>query len=168
MELITRVSANNQSSIGVANAFTGYLYYKVMLEQLVPQNNGAHLQALYYVNENLANGNNYSAVGVSNDSGGNNFYSYGQDNLAIWAPSRSGPQNGGGVSGELLFYNPEDTATYGFIGKVYSSQAFNNLPCIIELVGTCTNPPSGGITGIVFNFDSGNITSGSLAIYGCN
>lgn len=177
--LITQLTANESPYLMDANVFTTtYSFYEIVFTNLIPDVNGAHLVAQYCIGGTTAeDSNGYTCVNISNDSGGNSFSTFTGSYLSLWDINRGGPGNGAGVNGNMTLYGFPGTgqATNGFAANVFSSSAYNNLPCITFCSGAYTGSlNTQPITGIKFFFDQapspgeGNITSGIINIYGWN
>ena len=167
----------------VSNCFSmDYRYYEVILENILPSEDNAYLEAQYQLGSGWGFENSYSVEAYSNDSGGNNADSYlNRSVMHLWPHSRTGVSKNAGVFGSMTFYNPtgigyttsDYSTTYlNYTGLLYGPYAHDGYGCQVYSAGSyaMTNyydrPPYA--TGIQFFFNVANVVSGTVRVYGWN
>jgi hypothetical protein len=167
MVLINTLSANNSASLQDTTSITStYSYYVIIFDNLVPMTSGAILTAQYYIEGSWAVDNNYNSENWGNDYGGNNATSEFDSCLHVWQNGRSGPSINTGLFGTMTLFNPLETNTNkSYTAQLYAPQAYNNKGCQIYGGGAYLGNQQ-PVTGISFSFNSGNINSGAIKIYG--
>jgi hypothetical protein len=163
--LLATLTASNSATLADTTSLTSaYSRYRLVIENLVPANDGTEIQLKYNVGG--VQSSNYlstrliatEAAAVSGEStthikiSGNGT----MDNTAA----------NGGLCGEITIYNPASTTTK----KLANGTTFHMndggthmLAAIISGIWTGSNA---AVTGIQIAADSGNLTSGTVKIYG--
>lgn len=165
----------------VNNAFSqAYRYYEVIMDNILPTEGNAFLQAQLYVKEEWID-TYYSVVSYANDSGSETAASYlNESSVYLWPPSQSPSDTNVGVFGNLTFYNPAgigaendyEVAYMPYTGLLFGPRAYKDYGCIILSGGAASigNPKDGSTlaTGIRFGFSTGSVSSGTVRVYGWN
>ena len=166
MTLLNTLNGNGSTSLFDISSITNeYTYYKIMFDNLTPEDAGAFLQAQFYINGNFASDNQYSVAGNGIDQNGAGSFTGIFDFMQLYPQNRQGPLSGG-VYGELNLLAPLEPNVY----KCYTAQLIapmaNDSQVSISNSGGSYLGNTNAITGIQFLFSSGNIQSGIIRIYG--
>lgn len=168
--LLGTYTASTSANLSDFSVFTStYKHYEIVFDNLIPTTNGAgpvfqmysgSLRTSGYLNTPLAIISG-GASGVVADTAS---IAIGYDHSAT--NTSANPRNGApGITGKLFLINPSDAATVKLVtGSINYLQANNTHLAQISING-CWNT-AGAITGFQFAFQTGNISSGNIKIYG--
>lgn len=177
MTFIESKTASASASLSFTGLVSTYDEYLVIAKNIIPATNGAGLQLNYSVNNGVsyeAGANDYpqASLCLGSDGTGYNSVSAGTTNL-ILNGTGLGVENSaaaGGWCGEIRFFN---LSAANVVKKAtwHGSYPSNSAA---GLIGTITGSGYGGsatmqtndIDAINFQFSAGNITSGTLYLYG--
>jgi hypothetical protein len=176
VKILTTTISNGASIVVMDNVFTSaYKNYKVVLTELIPNNNGVTLQLRFRSSTGAqVDGAFYRTFNMSGE-----VYSAGAGPAyrSDWNATSSEIIGGGGnpgwtigyggVNGEMNFYDPLSTATWpkftGTTGFTRDDQA-NYI--ISTFGGTYANNSSVANRGFQFAWSSGTLKSGIITVYG--
>jgi hypothetical protein len=160
----TPASVSNQSDTTSLTAT--YSEYEIDIENLIPATSsvalymtiqsGGTFQTTSYIWESLnGSGNSTGSTGSTSDTKGNLTAS-------AYIPNTSGI----GITCRIFVSNPAGATSY----KVFQNKCdlLSSSTLVTTLGGVQWGGGTGAITGVNFYFSSGNITSGTIKIYGWN
>ena len=165
--LLATMTASNSASLSNTSVFTAtYSRYRLVFEKVLPATNStgcqiqvqvsASFQSTGYVNSNMSE--NLGGVAADNSA---------TTSIPCTRSSNDAVSTGGlGISGEIVIYNPAAGGLVQFIGATTYGCAASG-PLCRERIGGYWNT-SGVVTGIQIFQSSGNLTSGTVKIYGEN
>tara|TARA_R110000868_G_scaffold1622_1_gene12956 strand:+ start:4043 stop:5344 length:1302 start_codon:yes stop_codon:yes gene_type:complete len=180
MELISTAIASSSASISFTNLSSIYSKYMVLLNNVIPANNGAGLIIQFstdngstYLNSAYeSDGLFHETVGVGFVDTQNNatrFTLVGFDADASRGISNSSTK--GGLSGSLEIFNPSSTTQHKILGDVVYPISGADYLAKFYVFGRNTGTTA--VDAIRFkmstsnaNTDNGNITSGTFKLYG--
>jgi hypothetical protein len=163
--LLNTLVASSSASLSDTTSFaTGYRYYDITIENLVPVTNAVNIQFQPRIGGTFQA--TASVIGTYADSGGAG--GYGAVNSFLLNGSNIQNTAGGGVSGDLKIRNPAGTTNDKAIGfNMNYSRGFGGNPEVS--IGTLGYQASqAAMTGFQINFSSGNISTGLVKVYGRN
>ena len=164
--LLNTLTASNSATLSDTTSFTStYKYYELVFENLLPATNnvtceiqvqvGGSFQSTSYVGNN-----NYAAV-TTNVTNQNTTF------VACSAPVLLTNTATLGVSGSFRIFNPASANLKAIIGNYWHAGTATTVPQT-GTVGGQYGGGTGAVTGFQVLMSSGNITSGTIKIYGWN
>jgi hypothetical protein len=164
--LLNTLTASNVASIADTTSFTStYNDYEIQFDNILPATNTVSLRLR--VNSGGVQSASYLTNYLVSNSGG-----VGQAASTTFFPCSypasgtvSNTANGGGVSGRMTLYQAAATT---FRKMMNGTFAYLNITPALEqgLASGYWDGGNGAVTGIEISFSSGNITSGTVKIYG--
>lgn len=165
--LLRTVTASNSASIQDTSSISAsYRYYDIVFENIVPVTNGVALYLQVYSGGAYQN-TNYKGVGFSANQNGSAVNTI-TTAIDLCQGTRISNSATDGVTGTVTIFNPNNTSSYKrVVGNLgfYDSTVSNDA--IVSSTGSWRGG-TGAVTGFQVYFSSGNISTGSIRIYGRN
>ena len=165
MTLISTQTASNSASIDFTGLSTTYKNYLVLLDWVVPSTEGAQF-AMRFSTDNGAtfistSTYNWADLYGVNPNGGNGTNSFGYLTPGGVASTASL----GGLNATITLYNPNASAPtmWSVAGVCYDTSVFG---ATISFMGGGAQTGANSVNAIRFLFGAGNITSGTIKLYG--
>lgn len=161
--LLNTLSPSNVASINDQSSITStYKQYDIYLENVVPVTNSTNLELQLYITSVLQTTSYICSalIFLSAGTAVNTPTTY----LQLCSTNVSMATNSSGVTGLITLWNPSNTTTK----KIVRANTGYSTASSVEgsqMVGFY-NGGTGAITGVNFLFSSGNISSGTIYIYG--
>jgi len=162
--LITSTTASADASIDFTDLSSSYAVYKLILTDIIPATNNAY----FGIRTSTDNGSAYDTSG----------YSYCSLRLYVSSSpnvheSEAGDQidltsecHGGNVlNGEITLYNPAGTSFTHAVGRFSGRDDANGGEPVLYM-GVGIRKSAADVDAIQCRFDAGNITSGTIKLYG--
>lgn len=158
--LLQTLTASNSASLTFTSSVitTQYPCYQIQFNQIVPQTNGRFFQmdmstnnGSTYLNSNYQSGVTYNAF---------NSATIANNQSTTTAILSNAVGSSGGLSGDIYLYGLQSGAS---TGPTYTG-TISFLASISFVGGNNTGSPV--VNNLKFSFDSGNITSGTISLYG--
>lgn len=163
--LLATTTASNSANVLFTGISSTYTNYMVVVSGVVPANNEAELQCQLSTD----GGSNYVSVKwlLSIGYQGGTFQpSSGTNNYVRIAGKVSNTASNGGISGNIMLFNPSSTTTGKNIRADMTQFNPDGPSAGFNIASGNYNSSSNAINAINFKFDTGNITSGTFKIYG--
>jgi hypothetical protein len=160
--LLNTLTAAASATLSDTTSFTSaYKYYKIVCENLLPATNAVSPRLLPQINAAFQGTCTYNSFHQSsvNGGGGNATSTIAQDVVSNVAAN-------GGFNSNILVYNSV-SATVRKIFRIDNSFYDGSTVCVDMGTMVCTASAL-AMTGFQFAFSAGNITSGTIKIYGWN
>lgn len=147
-----------------------YNVYRVEVINLIPATNGSKFIAYASSDggstwDSAGSNANYSVASNGVNASNSWFTATGTQDY-FYLHREAGNSSSGGVNGSLTLYNPASTATAKVLSgqlSYYSSATSNWVLWNVTAVYTVA---ANAVNALRFQYDSGNITSGTIRIYG--
>jgi hypothetical protein len=163
-KLIAEWTANNSASLSDTNILNqGYTSYEIEFLNILPATNGALAALRPYISGAYQSGASYYSSGIIPS----NYFWY--NNLTYiglsWTGGVLNTAADGGLNGSIRVSGTSLTASYKHFYGTLSAKN-NGSSVVVPIVVSGYYPSTAAVTGFQFLFTSGNITSGTIRIYG--
>jgi hypothetical protein len=152
--LINTLTASASTSlVDTTSIRTAYNDYMIVFDNLIPATNAVHLEM------QVQSGGTFQTTGYLNSAGAVTTY------IDITQTATLGNIAGGGLSGRLTIHNVNGTTTVKQVTGTVTYETNTSTAAAATTAGWW-NGGNGAVTGLQFLMSSGNITSGTIKIYG--
>jgi hypothetical protein len=176
--LLNTLTASGSASLSDTTSLTAtYSEYEIVFENIIPASNGVVFEMTVQSGGSWES-SSYSYTWQKNNAGGSGANGTGSAAFAsiggTWSNALAnvgyGSGTAAGLSGSLRVSNPSSTsAPKNFIGMGFSFTDATNSNNLAAATGAAQwYGGNGAITGVSFQMSTGNITSGTIKIYGWN
>lgn len=166
---LATLTANNDPTLSdITNITSTYSNYLIVFENLVPSTDGV-LPGIRLAIAGTFQTANYSWGAISVDNAGtpNGDANASTDRIYLSNSAVENTAANGGVSGFLILSNPAGTSHWKRVTGQCSSAVSTAASVIVtDVITGAYNGAVSAINGIRFLFDSGNIATGKMHIYG--
>jgi len=163
--LLNTVTANNSATVSDVTSLTAnYSAYDIVLENLVPATNSISV-LLQVQSAGAFQTSGYRSMIAEQNSVNNKFGTATFTNGVPLTAANNANNTGPGISGSLRIYNPGATSGNKTIGGTTTSNTAGTA-ARFAMVSGMWEGGTGAITGVQIAASSGNITSGTMKIYG--
>lgn len=162
--LLNTLTASSSASLSDTTSITGtYSSYLIIFDNLIPATNNVNANFVVHSGGAFqAAGYNEAFTGI-NDSGAAQAQTGSSVSTTIFNSTANPVSNAYGISGTLRLYNPTATT----FPKMWTGNFGYATPHAIFMSGSLIwVGGNGAVDGFQFSFSSGNITSGTIRIYG--
>lgn len=168
-KLLATLTASNSASLADTGVFTStYANYEMVLVNILPASGSNELRIRYYIGGAYQTASYEYQGRYRNDGGGGDIGATGAAQIVITNTGDITDVAAGGMNASIRLSNPSNTSNYkvmrwlmGYF-RLTSTRLVWNSGVASYVGGT------GAVTGIQFYFQTGNIASGTIYIYGWN
>jgi len=164
--LISTATISNAATAAITGMDNTYARYLITIDNLKSQTDGRSVYMRVIIGGSVQTGSNY-AYGNNTRNSGSGVEGNESGSTTSWKISKSdiGNATGENYSGEVLVYNPSETAQFKNMGwrSVYT---VNNGTVDSNIGGGMYTSGQAAITGVEIKMSGGNITSAVIKLYG--
>lgn len=164
--LATLTASSSSALSDTTNITSTYDNYLIVLENLIPATDGAHLGMRVAISSSFQTADYTYAIVYNTSSGATGNTNTSQDRIIVGASGVSNTASRGGISGQLTLTKPSGTTSYKRVtGTISYADQDPAEDSVLSLMGFYGGAAS-AVNGIRFLMDTGNIASGVVRIYG--
>ena len=163
LELIETQTVSNVATVDFTNLGT-YNVHFMTFNDIHSANNNVLTNVRFYENEVLETGAVYQYAYQYGNVAGSFGESRSTSNTRIYTLMNLGNATNETANGYTYFYNLTDSSKYSFL--TFHSMTINATPNGNMNFGSAVLPQASTVTGIQVLMQSGNITSGTISLYG--
>lgn len=170
-QLLTTYTISNNSSIDITSQIDStYDQYVLVINSLVPATDSKTLEMLVSLDngstwETSVGDYDYMVRGFSSSGGGYSQFTANTDNMRISGLNSLGNNTGENYNAMIFILNPNDTSKYAVFRSEVTYVNNAGVGTFLEAVGSYMGAV-GAIDAVRLIMDSGNLTSGTVKVYG--